>query len=75
MSEFAAPVPHRDAAALVEARLSGSPCLAWSGCAAFQPTPCERALTAGRVVGKEYVRAMVAFLTNDLAAFAVRHRL
>ena len=30
---------------------------------------------AGRVVGKEYVRAMVAFLTNDFAAVRARGRL
>ena len=35
----------------------------------------ERTPTAGRVVGKEYVRAMVAFLTNDVAAVRARHRL
>ena len=27
------------------------------------------------MVGEEYVGAMVAFLTNDLAAFRARHRL
>jgi hypothetical protein len=30
---------------------------------------CPRPPRAGRMVGKEYVRAQVAFLTNDSAAF------
>ena len=35
----------------------------------------ESAVAAGPVVGKEYVRPMVAFLTNDVATVRPRHRL
>jgi hypothetical protein len=43
--------------------------------AAVQPRFRESALAAGPVVGKEYVRAMEAFLTNDWATVRARHRL
>ena len=35
----------------------------------------HRPTVAGRVMGKEYVRAIVAFVTNDLAVVRARHRL
>jgi hypothetical protein len=72
MSELAS-VPHRvlEADALVKRRCSGSPSLARRGWAASSRVPCQRALTAGRVVGKEFVRAVGAFLTNDVTAFGL----
>ena len=56
-------------------RLAAADTLARRSWAAFQPVPCERAGTAGRVVGEGFVRTVVAFLTNDFAAVRARGRL
>jgi hypothetical protein len=62
-----APVPRgvRDAMALVNAVRPASRRRGW---ATVQPSSVSARGTAGGVVGKEYVRATVAFLTNDSAA-------
>ena len=65
-------VPHKvlDAHALVERRSSGNPSARMGRVPAEF---CESArVLPGRVVGKEYVRTVGAFPTNDFAAVRVR---